>query len=204
MFRRTKRICLLSLFILTALWGVASLRIRLSDVTHFKKRFKKEKEAPSKNLFSTTHQQRKGVVKEIWFAQEDGSRLQYRIFSETSLLIIRPEGNSLDLVEKLEHLKCWMQDKLYDPSSASGPTQQIRYLAAEEGVYRYTSQEFLAQSVALSLFRLNGHELPKETLKTRPFLKGIAQDVSFAVSGKNPQFNAKHFKAELNTVEEKK
>ena len=67
----------------------------------------------------------------------------------------------------------------------------------------YASQEFLAQSVALSLYRLGGHELPKEML-AKPFLKGIAEDVSFAVSGKSPQFKAKHFKAELNTLEEKK
>lgn len=82
--------------------------------------------------------------------------------------------------------------------------QQIRFLAAEDGLYRYTTQEFLAQSVALSLYRLEGHNLPKETVTVKPFLKGIADDVSFAVSGKNPQFQAKHFKAELNRSEEKK
>lgn len=201
MFRRTTLFCLLSLCILTLLWGVSSLRIRPSDVAHFKKRFKQEESATSKNLFSTSQQERRGVVKEIWFSQEDKSRLHYRISSESSLLTIVPEGNHFDLIEKLEHIKCWMQDKLADSGGAS---QQVRFLAAEEGLYRYASQEFLAQSVALSLFRLNGHELPNETLKARPFLKGIAEDVSFAVSGKNPQFNAKHFKAELNTLEEKK
>ncbi len=204
MFRKATIFSLLALVILTALWGLATLRIRPGDVAHFKERFQQEEAATSKNLFSTSHQQRKGVVKEIWFTQEDSSRLHYRISSESSLLTIKPQGNSVDLVEKLENIKCWMQDKLYDASSSTGATQQVRFLAAQEGLYRYTSQEFLAQSVALSLFRLGGHELPNETLTTRPFLKGRAEDVSFSVSGKTPQFNAKHFKAELNTLEEKK
>ncbi len=161
MFRRTTLFCLLSLGILTLLWGLTTLRIRPSDVSHFKKRFKQEETAASKNLFSTSQQERHGVVKEIWFSQEDKSRLHYRISSESSLLTILPEGNNFDLIEKLEKIKCWMQDKLSDPG-AGAVRQQVRFLAAEEGLYRYASQEFLAQSVALSLFRLNGHELPNE------------------------------------------
>jgi hypothetical protein len=179
-------------------------RIRPSDVTSIKKILKDQELSTSSSVFSTTQQERKGVVKEIYFSQEDHTRLHYRISSESSLLTIKPEGKGFDLIEKLEKIKCWMQDKLYDPAAGAGPMQQIRFLAAEEGLYRYSSQEFLAQSVALSLFRLGGHELPKEMLKTKPFLKGVAEDVSFAISGKSPQFQAKHFKAELNTLEEKR
>ncbi|MBS0604987.1 MAG: hypothetical protein JSS60_08150 [Verrucomicrobia bacterium] len=204
MFRRTTTFSLLFLGIATLVWGLSIARVRPSDIASIKGKIQEQEIASSRNIFSTTQQQRKGVVKEIWFSQEDNTRLHYRIFSESSLLTIKPEGKSFDLIEKLEKIKCWMQDKLYDPAAGSGPTQQIRFLAAEEGLYRYTSQEFLAQSVALSLFRLGGHDLPKETMTTKPFLKGIAEDVSFAVSGKNPQFKAKHFKAELNTLEEKK
>lgn len=204
MFRRTTIVCLLVLGAVTLLWGYSLFRIRSEDIELIKQKIKEQELATSKSAFSTTEQRRKGVVKEIWFSQEDNSRLHYRIFSESSLLTIKPEGNNFDFIEKLEKIKCWMQDKLFEPSAGAGPTQQIRFLAAEEGLYRYTSQEFLAQTVALSLFRLNGHELPSETNTSRPFLKGIAEDVSFAVSGKSPQFKAKHFKAELNTLEEKK
>ncbi len=204
MFRRTTTFCLLFLGIITLLWGFSLARVRSEDIASIKEKIKQQELASSTSIFSTTQQQRKGVVKEIWFTQEDNSRLHYRIFSESSLLTIKPEGKNFDLIEKLEKIKCWMQDKLYAPAAGAGPMQQIRFLAAEEGLYRYASQEFLAQSVALSLYRLGGHELPKGMLTTKPFLKGIAEDVSFAVSGKSPQFNAKHFKAELNTLEEKR
>ncbi len=204
MFRRTTTLCLFFLGMGTLFWGYSLFRIRPGDITLIKQKIDEQEIATSKTIFSTTKQQRKGVVKEIWFTQEDKSRLHYRIFSESSLLTIKPDGKKCDLIEKLEKIKCWMQDKLYEPDSGTGPMQQIRFLSAAEGVYRYTSQEFLAQTVALSLYRLGGHELPKETVATKPFLKGIAEDVSFAVSGRSPQFKAKHFKAELNTLEENK
>lgn len=204
MFRKASTFCWLLLGVVTFLWGVSLTRIRASDIAFVKKALKEEKLASTTNMFSTTEQQRKGVVKEIWFSQEDQTRLHYRIASESSHLTIKPEGKSFDLIEKLEKIQCWMQDKLYDTTGTAGPMQQIRYFAAQEGSYRYTSQEFLAQSVALSLFRLGGHDLPKGKVAGRPFLKGVAQDVSFAISGKSPQFQAKHFKAELNTLEEKR
>jgi hypothetical protein len=204
MFQKTTVFCSLLLAIFTLFWGYSLFHIRSEDIALIKQKIAEQELVSSKTIFSTTQQQRKGVVKEIWFSQEDDSRLHYRIFSETSLLTIKPEGKGFDLIEKLEKIKCWMQDKLYEASSEVGPMQQVRFFAAEEGLYRYASQEFLAQTVALSLYRLVGHELPKETLSSKPFLQGIAKDVSFAVSGKNPQFKAKHFKAELNTFEEKR
>lgn len=202
MFRKATITCLLFFGVFTLLWGYSLFHVTANDIAKVKKQLSAQELASSKSAFATTQQQRKGVVKEIWFSQEDNSRLHYRIFSESSLLTIKPEGNSFDLIEKLEKIKCWMQDKLYAPAAGGSPMQQIRFLAAEEGLYRYTSQEFLAQSVALSMYRTPGHELPK-AMTSKPFLKGIAEDVSFAVSGKSPQFKAKHFKAELNTLEEK-
>lgn len=163
------------------------------------KLLKEQEEAASKkSLVSTTHQHRQGVVKEIYFSQEDNTRLHYRIESEASSLTLKPHGRKLDLIEKLEKIKCWMQDKLYTTASGDRPMQQMRFLEAEDGIYRYASQQFLAQSVGLSLFRLPGSDLPKGAMREIPFMRGVAQDVSFSVSGKTPQFNAQHFKALLS------
>ncbi|HEY5259527.1 MAG TPA: hypothetical protein VIJ46_02685, partial [Rhabdochlamydiaceae bacterium] len=63
---------------------------------------------------------------------------------------------------------------------------------------QHLSQEFLAHSVGLSLYRLPGHSLPLKTIHSTAFLKGIAKDVSFSISGKTPKFQATDFKASLN------
>jgi hypothetical protein len=199
MFRHTILLSALLLMLSVLFWGFLLGRVRPEDIAVIQKAEKEQEIASSTSLFSTTEQKRKGVVKEIWFTQEDNQRLHYRIISEGSLLTLQPDGKKFDLIEKLEHIKCWMQDKLTE-----GPMQQVRFFQAEEGWYRYSSQEFIAQSVALSLFRLPGHALPRDVGKLNPFLKGIAQDVSFAVSGKNPQFKAQDFKAQLNRSTQEK
>jgi hypothetical protein len=199
MFQRMTIYTSVCLLLVLCIWGLAFVRVRPRDIEACKRMQMQDKIASSQGLISTTHQQRKNVKKEIYFVQEDNSRLHYRIYSQSSLLTMQPqiEGKKIELNEKLEKIKCWMQDKLYYSSPGIGPMQQIRFLEAEEGVYCYTSQQFLAQSVALSLYRLPDHDLPKD-IRATAFLKGIAKDVSFAVSGKTPSFKAQHFKAELN------
>ena len=197
MFSRITLYSFLALALAALLWGALCVRVRPRDIAAFRRLQQKEEKITSQGALQTTQQRRKNVKKDLFFAQEDGSRLHYRILSRTSLLTIEPcpLEKKIELKEKLENIECWMQDKLYS-SPAVGPMQQIRSLQAEEGTYCYTTQQFLAQTVALSLYRLPGEELPS-SVTAAPFLKGIAQDVSFAVSGKTPNFRAEHFKAEL-------
>lgn len=163
--------------------------VRSSDINLFRELVQK-REVASSEVPSQTNQHRKQVRKDIWFSQNDGARLHYQIASEGSLLSLKPIDNKFDIVESLQGVKCWMQDKLsYDG-------QQARLIEAKTGLYRYTTQEFTANSVLLSLFKLPGHELPLEPLDTdKPFLSGIAKDISVIFNGKTPQFQAENFEA---------
>lgn len=163
--------------------------VRASDISHYRD-IVRQREIASSDVPSQTNQHRKQVRKDIWFSQNDGSRLHYQIASAGSLLSLTPVDNKFDIVESLQGVRCWMQDKL------SGDGQQARLIEAETGLYRYTTQEFTANSVLLSLFKLPGHVLPLEPLETdEPFLSGIAQDISVIFSGKTPQFQADNFEA---------
>ncbi len=203
MFAKATRFSSLFLGLLVVAWGLTFATVGERDVQLMKQTIENQKVAKSTTALSTTQQWRKGVKKEIWFSQEDRSRLHHRICSETSTLTIVPEGNRLDFIERLENISCWMQDKLIAPSMTTHSSQQLRFLKANEGFYHYSSQEFLAQSVDLSLYKLEGDQLPERLPKIKPFLKGVAKDVTFAVSGKTSQFKAEQFKAEFSTLEEK-
>jgi hypothetical protein len=200
MIRRATLYSLLSLFLITFIWVTFFVRVRPCDLEAYKRLEVQDKIISSQGLLTETYQRRKDVKKDIFFSQEDGSRLHYRIHSRASLLTAHPRAKEkkIDLNEKLEDIHCWMQDKLYVNGEA--PMQQIRVLAADEGFYSYSSQKFQAESVALSLFRLSGQTLPLE-IKGAPFLEGDAEDVCFSVSGKSPSFQAHHFKARLNNWE---
>ena len=183
--------------LVVALFAIQICIVRPSDRDMLQEKIRKREIATStSSSYLPSNQMRQNVRKDIWFTQDDESRLHYRIESARSLLTLIPIHNHFEVVETLHGIRCWMQDKLYMDREA--PEQQVRQLSAETGLYRYTTQEFTASGVALSLFRIPGHTLPKEELQDNfAFLKGIAKDASFTFGGKTPQFQAGEFKATI-------
>ncbi|MFI5334646.1 MAG: hypothetical protein ACHQT8_05740, partial [Chlamydiales bacterium] len=111
------------LFAATTLLGAAyTCIIHPSDIAAYKELvYSLQKKSPThKQISSHSHQTRQGVRKDIWFAQEDGTRLQTRIESRSYLLTLQPKGNRFEAVEELQKIRCWMQDRLY-LSSTSHP-----------------------------------------------------------------------------------
>lgn len=172
-----------------------------SDMRRYKSRAEEYRTLAQQALEGSASQERRGVRKDIWFTQEDSSRLQYRIESDSSLLTLAPEGGKFDIVENLHNIRCWMQEKVF--TTGSSAMQQLRFLQASDGTYSLSRQQFNAHSVALSLFKLPGHTLLMPTNTKQAFLKGTAEDISFTVSGKNPQFQAHNFSASLKQEDSK-
>lgn len=176
--------------------------VRKGDVIMYKKMLQDyETHSTVRSLPNAAHQIRTTVNKEIWFTQEDQTRLQYRIHGESSLLTLEPVGKKIHIVENLNQVRCWMQDRLYLQTASSQPMQQMRFWEADHGVYRYTTQDLIAQDVNISIFRLPGHTLPYTCDPRIAFLNGIANNVSFSITGKTPQFEATQFKATLTQTE---
>lgn len=196
MYARVTFFGFLFLTILGLLWISNLTIVRQKDITDYTQFIKNLQNIALSKDFSATHQDRKGLRKDIWLSQENHARLHYRIDSTSSTLTLVPKDNKLDILENLQGIQGWIQERLY--MNDQSPMQQMRFFEAGEGTYQYTTQEFLAKSVALSLFRLPGHTMPTSLDNKNAFLKGIAQDVSFSVSGKIPQFQAKQFQATLS------
>lgn len=178
---------------LMAAWLFLTLHISQNDLNHFKQLQEKGRAIATASKSTSTKQNRAGVRKDLWIAQEGGLRLHDRIESASSTLTLTPLDDRLDMIEHLNNIHCWMQDKV---AMQDGKwVQQVRYFDADSGVYQYSTNRFAAQTVALSLFRLPGTDLPSAALKNLPYMKGVAQDVSFALEGKASKFQAKQFKA---------
>jgi len=195
MFKK-KMILFSALFLpFAAFWIFQMTWMRDSDIEDYKQLIRK-REIASSTAQMPTNQHRKGVQKDIWFSQDGNARLHYEIFSERSLLTLTPVGNHFEIIESLEGIRCWMQDKLVTDDKGMNPTQQARLIEAETGIYRHTTQEFIASDVYLSLFRLKGHSLPKTALpRKEAYLTGVANDISFLFGGKTPKFQANQFQA---------
>jgi hypothetical protein len=145
-------------------------------------------------------QNRLKVCKDIWFSQAPETRLHYRIESASSALTFEPRGTKIDIIEHLEQMRCWMQDKITPGASVS---QQARYFTAREGTYNFLSQQLLADKATLSLYRMPGDRLPEigRMPSCEPFLAGEAATVAFSVAGNTPKFQANDFKASMSPKE---
>jgi hypothetical protein len=199
MFRKYIILSTLTTLIVVAYGSVKLCVVCRHDIDEYKQRADEYRRLAAETLSRSASQTRHNVRKDIWFTQEDATRLQYRVESESSILTLAPRQGKFEIVENLKNIKCWMQEKLIcDPAH---PSQQVRFLQATDGIYRLSQQQFLANSVALSLFRLPGHTLATPTNTHRAFLRGTADDVSFSISGKTPQFEAHHFTASLRQEE---
>lgn len=197
MFARFRFFALLFLSLFTLAWGCWVFPFHKEDVAVFQKFLREKELGKSSSVLSTTKQERKAVVKDLWISEEQG-RVHHRILGSSSTLLLIPKGSHFDVIEKLEGITCWMQDKIYPATHLQNQEQQVRILRAKEGFYTYSNQQFLAQSVNLSLYRLPGDRLPEQIPSSSPFLKGIARDISFTLAGKTPQFKANQFQAEIS------
>jgi len=197
MFKKKIALTAILLLPIIGFWVYQMTVVRTCDLIRYKKMIE-NREIASTHSQSPTNQERKQVRKDIWFSQDDSARLHYQIASEGSLLTLTPVKNKFEVIESLDRIKCWMQDKLINDVMEDTLSQQARYIEAENGIYRHTSQEFTANGVTLSLFQLPGHQLPEEPInKDSAILRGIAHDVSFYFSGKTPQFQARQFEATM-------
>jgi hypothetical protein len=178
---------------LVAAWLFLTLHVSEGDRQRFKVLQQKGHAIAAASNARSTQQSRAGVRKDLWITEEGGARLHDRIESASSTLTLTPVGDHMDIIEHLNQIRCSMQDKIVYQNQKW--VQHVRYFEADTGIYQYSTNQFSAQTVSLALFRLPGRELPAALTQSAPYLKGIAQDVSFAAGGKASQFQAKRFKA---------
>lgn len=195
MFFKAALSILLALFSLTTLCLKSVAWVTSDDMKHYQEISKKTKEIASSKTYNAAHQKRQRVRKDIWTAQEDRIPLHTRIDSAASTLTLLPSESNVDIIENLEGVVCWMQDRLYADEKI--PMQQMRYFEAAKGTYQHATQRFVANTVGMSIFKMEGQHLNFNLDPKAAFLQGIARDVSFSVSGKTPQFQAHRFQATL-------
>jgi hypothetical protein len=171
-------------------WGISLVWVRPEDRAAYQRFLKKAEKARVE--VSESRQMREGVRKAIWFAQDNGQRLEYRIESVSSTLTFLPVDEKLEIVENLDRIRSSMQFKFYDTGE-----QEVRAFTADHGTYAHKAQTFVAHDAHLSLFRLPGSLLPAFLNPKEAFLSGIASEVTFSVTGSSPQFEASQFRALL-------
>jgi hypothetical protein len=142
-------------------------------------------------------QNRTHVQKDIWITEQNLQRLQNRIDSQKSVLVLQPRINSIEITEQLYDVKCWSQEKILDTPQT--PMYQLRVLQAKEGLYKYQTQTFEATDATLALYKIPGSSLITNLVHHKSFLQGTAKEISFTVKEGSPRFQAHQFQASLSS-----
>lgn len=193
MLKQATSIGCMLLVIITLAWGWFFLRVRPVDRSKVLNLL--ERQIQSKKEFLSAHQTRLKVTKNIWLTQDDNSRLHHRIVSKSSLLVLKPNGGKLKLIEELNQINCLMQERIYYNNGLA--MQQVRSLKAKAGEYHFLEKQLLSQGVSISVYKLNTHILPQEILSITPIFSGNAENISLITLGKTPEFQAKGFIAHM-------
>lgn len=140
-------------------------------------------------------QTRKGVRKDFWYMKGD-VRLEMTLKGEDSELAYEKEGERQEIVERLNGVRCMIQEELQD-TEGGAPTQTIRYIEATTAKYHYKTETLFAEQAEMSLYTLPGHRLPESLEGQTPTMTGSAKTVEVSIVNKAMKFSADTFRGIL-------
>lgn len=180
--------------------------------------------APLKSKKSTPFvamHQKIGVCKDIFYMEKE-QLLHMQIKSDRGDITFEHDGEGVDIVEKLAHVNCLMQEELYyllddgqeiiqdslgnyffrngEPCSCISslqPMQLVRSICAENASYFITKQMLVANQAEVVRYCLKGHDLSSH-IDEKVLMQGTADQVSLRFNGKGLQFSAKGLKGQVS------
>ncbi len=150
---------------------------------------------------SPAQQTREKVSKQILY-KKDSERLQSRLVSEHSDLILESKEKEMQVVERFQDLTCAIQEKLvhHAPENSqetqlfvedNGQIKQyVRYLKAHEAVYCYKTGQLEAENVEVIHYLIPGAFWPASLENFHPILQGNAKKLQLTM------FKERHLKAQ--------
>lgn len=170
------------------------------DIKAYEENVKKQEKKKEKDKkISSSEQIRIGVSKEIWTPQADTS-LYSRIEAKHSSLHMLQKGHDIKLTERLEDVRCLLQDRISKTSSGQ-QVQHVKTFSGKEGFYDYGEKTFISQKVYLSFFTLEGTTLPNEIFLYEPLMQGLAKQATVSFKDHHLSFKAESFRADVSSKE---
>jgi len=138
-------------------------------------------------LAYTAKQPRINVQKDLMFFNGN-QRLQACLKGDDAELVLDHNGKRTDVLEKIQHVRCVMQEELSDDQ------QIVRYLESDSATYHYQTGRLVAQNVDVFRYAMPGNLLPQDLSEGRLIMGGEAKDVDFSLFGDDANLHAEHVK----------
>lgn len=142
-------------------------------------------------------QKRIGMHKQI-FHYDGDSRLEIRLGSAKSELVLERENEEIVIVENMEDLKCYIQEKFIKKSTAE-PRQQILVLTSDKASYDYKKEKLITDKIKIARYDIPGVILTEDLENFKPILSGEAESAEFDLKGSHFNFKSNQFKAKIQS-----
>ncbi|MBB65680.1 MAG: hypothetical protein CMO81_11525 [Waddliaceae bacterium] len=120
------------------------------------------------------------MQEELFYVNEEGKDF-----------IIQPNGRLLQRNSSPDQEKVWLD--IDHPGLRA--MQRIRFLQADQAFYYYKTNRFIAESVHLQRYLLEGHNLTEALDRSQMVMDGKAEQVEFTLEDKDVNFRAKRLNA---------
>ena len=171
--------------------------IKSSDYQQYQKlsQQKRKIETEKHLVKKTATQKREHVQKDIYLPQDE-KKMHFRLASSLSTLCFSQLDDSIDIIEHLSDIHCWIKEK--NDSSYN----QLRYFIAEKGMYTFPSNQFSGENISLYFFFHSLENFSSPDLLSA-YLKGYAKKMIFSLSEKTPHIEVDDFQATFLPKKEK-
>lgn len=153
-------------------------------------------EAMNQNLPSQyrADQKREGIYREL-FLVHGGKRLKTRITADNGILSLNQEGGAVGFTERLENLKCLMQEELFFEDGH--PMQRLRLVESRVAYYNYKTNTLTTNEMTFSRFTAPAHDLPVAEVLMTPTMTGRAASAIVTFEEAGPKFHAERLHVSL-------
>lgn len=154
-------------------------------------------------------QSHENVQKDIWFTPSDSIQKHLlRLYSEGTEFILNYENDRSEIIENMQHVDCYLQEKFYflgsdgkeldlALESSDKPMQQLIYFQANSATYSYQSGHLLAYDVHFFRFAAPGHDMNENLSQFLLLFEGNADKLEISLQESNLEIKAHNLKANL-------
>lgn len=183
----------ISLFSLVAASFVALSKLPVTNVS-LTYETKQENEDPE-----TVIQYVVDSSKDVWINKK-GIRHHYHMESPQSRFILKNDLISNQIVEEMDDMRLWMQDRI---SQIPNPTQEIRFIKSPHSTFCFSDHSLKTENSFIALYTTPGKDLSLYLKPEQITLRGNAETFDVLVDKEGVKFAAKGFAAQINDIGKK-
>ncbi len=135
--------------------------------------------------------------KDVW-VNIHGKRHHYHMESPTSRFVLKHDLYSNKIVEEMDDMRLWMQDRI---AQTPKPIQEVRFIKSPYSTFCFSERSLKTENSFVAMYTTPGKDLSLYLKPEQVTLRGNADAFDIIVDEAGVHFNAKGFSAQINNMD---